>query len=104
MLLVADLIIPFTWEERQQFIERNSKHYPKTIIELVTGIQITMPARRINRTAKPDTRRNSGVILPEPQREKLIAVTVANGTIVLTTPEKAERIKEKYKYLTEFNK
>jgi len=102
MLYLSDLIIPFDWEEREQFLRLNTGRYPKRVVELVTGIKLTMPARKIKRTVKPDTRYNSGVILPEPDREKIVAVKVANGTIVLTTPDRADKIKKKYLYLSEF--
>jgi|GEM_PF-6295507 len=108
MITATSLIIPFDWYEREQFIARNKGKYPIRIIELVTGEKILMPAKRIPRAPKVDTRHNGAPVTRNPSpvtgQPKLIAIPVANGTTVLTTPERAEKVKSRYKYLTDFKK
>lgn len=61
-----------------------------------------MPAKRIKRAPKGDTRKNGGQPKPETIPKAIVAVPVANGTTILTTPDRVEKVKSKYRYLNEF--
>ncbi len=67
-----------------------------------------MAAKRIPRAPKADTRHNGESVTRQPSPDtghpKLIAIPVANGTTVLCTPERAELVRNRYKYLTDFKK
>lgn len=104
MLTPTDLIIPFDWYEREQFIASHQGRYPNRIIELVTGKKVRMTAKRIPRAKKVDTRHNGAPVASQPATGKpnTIAVPVAHNTIILTTPDRVEKVKSKYRYLNEF--
>lgn len=106
MLTPTDLIIPFDWYEREQFICSHRGRYPNRIIELVTGKKLRMAAKRIPRAKKVDTRHNGAPATRNAQPAKgkpnTIAVPVAHNTIILTTPDRVEKVKQKYQYLNEF--
>lgn len=108
MLTPTDLIIPFGSYEREQFISSHRGHYPDRIIELVTGTKLRMAAKRIPRAKKVDTRHNGAPatrnVQPTTGKPKTIAVPVAHNTIILTTPDRAEKVQKRFAYLTDFKK
>lgn len=61
-----------------------------------------MAAKRIPHQKKYDTRCNGGQPKPERKRQHTVVVQVCKGTTVLTSPDRAEKVKEKYQYLNEF--
>ncbi|MCK9331147.1 MAG: hypothetical protein M0Q94_14825 [Candidatus Cloacimonetes bacterium] len=64
-----------------------------------------MAAKKIKRAHKEDTRFNGDSIIPEKTTTKpIVAINVARGTYVLTTPDRVEKIRNRYDYLTCFKK
>jgi hypothetical protein len=62
-----------------------------------------MAARKIKRARKEDTRFNSDPTLPEITTTKpVVVVNVARGTYVITTPDRVEKVRSRYDYLTNF--
>jgi hypothetical protein len=61
-----------------------------------------MAARRIKRQAKINLADQPEQTPPELKKNKIVAVEVANRCYVLTHPSKVEKVKESFKYLTDF--